>query len=121
MVILPLRLPVRVFSGVAPSPSLLAAMANSSNNAPALPARRERLNVNPLANASVPPSSSTAVQSSTEGPSASSASASYEEAPPTYEDAIAEDLPPIYGPRRNYVAPAASSFFPRDNKRRSLE
>ena len=102
-------------------------MANSWNNAPVLPPRRERLNVNSngiSTNVSTSPSSPAAVQSSTEGPSASSASATYEEAPPAYEDAVAEDLPPIYGPRRNYVTPTPtgeSSFFPRDSKRHSLE
>ncbi len=34
---------------------------------------------------------------------------SFDEAPPSYEDAIAEDMPPIDGPRRDYAPPPVSA------------
>jgi hypothetical protein len=45
----------------------------------------------------------------------------HEDAPPSYEDAIASDLPPLAGPRPAYSAPAApegESRITGDEKRR---
>lgn len=43
----------------------------------------------------------------------------YSEAPPSYEDAVAQELPPIDGPRREYAPPAAAedTLLNRDEKR----
>ncbi|KAL9086908.1 MAG: hypothetical protein Q9165_006914 [Trypethelium subeluteriae] len=41
----------------------------------------------------------------------------YEDAPPSYEDVIAQDLPPIDGPRRDYApppVPEGQSGFPEE-------
>ena len=126
LVVIPLRLPVKVYSGIAPSPSLLAAMAAAAQAPPVLPPRPGRLFVPVSSSAqSAPnsPSSAAPVQVSTEGPSASSIPGNYEDAPPTYEDAIAEEIPPIYGHRREYIAPSdpeGSTISANDGKRRSV-
>ena len=44
----------------------------------------------------------------------------YDEAPPSYEDAIAQDLPPIDGPRSDYAPPPipeGESGFPEEKSR----
>ena len=41
----------------------------------------------------------------------------YDDAPPSYEDAIAQDLPPVDGPRRDYAPPPipeGQSGFPEE-------
>ncbi|KAF2453476.1 hypothetical protein BDY21DRAFT_402111 [Lineolata rhizophorae] len=89
LVVLPLRLPVQVLSGIAPPPALLKAMEHAGTLRPAAPPMPPR------------PSATSA-----SGLPAQSA-AGYEDAPPSYEDAIAEELPPVDGPRRDYESPAS--------------
>ena len=101
--ILPLRLPVKVFSGIAPPAKLLNAMATK-------PPRR--------ASGPVPQ-----VQPASSASNAPPNDPGYEDAPPSYEDAIAEDLPPLPdGPRPNYAPPPPStdgeSRISSDEKRR---
>jgi len=103
-----LRLPVQIFSGITPPKKLLEAMANArphasssyvSTKAPALPTRRP-----------VPKQdgqhSTTAQPSSSEQPGPHDAPPVYSEAPPSYEDAVIHDLPPVDGLRRDYAPPS---------------
>lgn len=130
-----LKLPVEVFSGIAPPRQLLESMGLAPRST-AVAASNSTTNPKP---ASQPAPTS---QPTTPGPSASLpdrkpvmpprpavAPASsmqpeapppeYSEAPPSYEDAIAQDLPPVEGPRREYAPPAALEDDPmlRDEKR----
>lgn len=90
--IIPLRLPVQVYSGIAPPEALLEAMGvktkekEAEDVAPPPPPR-------PANPDYVPPSEN-------EG---------YEDAPPSYEDAMAEALGPVDGPRREYNPPDTTS------------
>lgn len=115
-----LRLPVQIFSGIAPPPELLEAMANKGKlNAPALPARK------PSKSAAMAPPPHTPVAA---GASSSSAAPPppgfdapppmYSEAPPSYEDAVGNHLPPVEGPRRDYAPPVAAEdpLLDRDEK-----
>ncbi len=75
----PLRMPVLVYSGIAPPPTLLSRMAESHSTPPPFT-----------------PSSGAIV-----------------DAPPSYEDAMAIELAPVDGPRRQYAqanAPGPSGF-----------
>jgi hypothetical protein len=111
LIVLPLRLPVQVWSGIAPSPDLLRAMSArppQTSKGGALFAR--------------PPSVSTYDESSFHAPSTpvhessptearigsystSDAADTPDDAPPSYEDAMAEDIGPVDGPRRDYSVP----------------
>ncbi|KAK5198239.1 hypothetical protein LTR99_007512 [Exophiala xenobiotica] len=115
LIVLPLRLPVMVYSGIAPPPQLLRAMANNPRPQPAVP---------PLF---PPPKQSNATsvqpQTPTESPTTPLSEihsypaqvGSYnhdqqsdipDEAPPSYEDAMADDIAPVDGPRRDYHVPS---------------
>lgn len=97
-------MPVRVFSGIAPPQALLDAMAAaslqpSSSKAkpqPSLPTEVEN-NRPPI-----PPRP-------TGEPVPVNSGDVYDEAPPSYEDAMADHLSPLDGPRREYHPPDASS------------
>ena len=89
--IIPLRLPVQVYSGIAPPEALLEAMGArptkaAEAQAPTPPPR-------PASPDYVPPPNTE----------------DYEEAPPSYEDAMAEALGPVDGPRREYNPPDTTS------------
>ncbi|KAL4743036.1 hypothetical protein BDV11DRAFT_179414 [Aspergillus similis] len=103
LVVLPLRVPVRVYSGVTPPAALLEAMAINTQDKPKRPTHTpsspraedtERPPIPPRPTAALPPINSDEFQ---------------EEAPPSYEDAMAETLSPLEGPRREYYPPDASS------------
>ncbi|KAL3432487.1 hypothetical protein BDV09DRAFT_174039 [Aspergillus tetrazonus] len=103
LIILPLRVPVRVYSGVAPPAALLEAMATNTQDKPKRPIPTpssprtedmERPPIPPRPSAALAPINSDEFQ---------------EEAPPSYEDAMAETLSPLEGPRREYYPPDASS------------
>ncbi|KAL4814586.1 hypothetical protein BDW67DRAFT_165681 [Aspergillus spinulosporus] len=103
LIILPLRVPVRVYSGVTPPAALLEAMAINTHDkpkhsihTPSSPRAEdmERPPIPPRPTAVPPPINSDEFQ---------------EEAPPSYEDAMAETLSPLEGPRREYYPPDASS------------
>lgn len=114
LIVLPLKLPVEVYSGIAPPEKLLQAMANNPRPQP-IPA--------PL----FPPPSNISESSSTiypqDMPTPTTATPlsdiksfppsvghvnnqqSYQvpdDAPPSYEDAIADEIAPVDGPRRDY-------------------
>lgn len=97
-------MPVKVYSGIAPPKALLDAMAETGRvqepKAPALPSRPAE---GPSERPPIPPRPA--------GPAepATSAEEADDEAPPSYEDAMAETLSPVDGPRREYNPPDASS------------
>ncbi|KAG0153015.1 hypothetical protein PDIDSM_1974 [Penicillium digitatum] len=102
--VLPLRLPVRVFSGIAPPQALLDAMAAASLQSsaskmkpqPSLPieAGNSRPPVPPRPTGEPVPVNSGDI---------------YDDAPPSYEDTMGDHLSPVDGPRREYHPPEASS------------
>ncbi|KAF2662609.1 hypothetical protein K491DRAFT_585026 [Lophiostoma macrostomum CBS 122681] len=122
LVVLPLRLPVKVYSGIAPPKALLEA---------SIPGQPEKLK--PGASLG-PPQQTQAPHTPVEhpgfsGPSAfppaqgalsGSPQAPYDDAPPSYEDAVGQDLPPIDGYRGNYQPPPVQEGAPgfSDEKRR---
>ncbi|EON67107.1 hypothetical protein W97_06360 [Coniosporium apollinis CBS 100218] len=122
LVVLPLRLPVRVFSGIAPPRALLDAMASSPVPA-RLPLKPPRPGpISTYSGPSLAPPAPYAAFPQTpvaENPPwmqqyppvqgaylPQQGAPEYEEAPPpSYEDAVGSDLPPIDGPRRDYAPP----------------
>jgi hypothetical protein len=122
LVVLPLRLPVKVYSGIAPPKALLEA---------SIPGESEKLK---LGTSLAPPQQAQTPHTPVEHPGFSGPSAfppaqgappgppqaPYDEAPPSYEDAIGQDLPPVDGYRGNYQPPPVPEGAPRfsDEKRR---
>ena len=96
-----LRMPVQVYSGMAPTQALLAAMANRANQPPSqdipppLPFRPSASNGGLPTYAQPTPAQGTDHIE----PSPSDIPP---DAPPSYEDAIADNMGPIDGPRREY-------------------
>lgn len=103
---LPLRLAVEVYSGIPPPRQLLENMAAAAS--------KPVYNQAPPANAAYPvtptaPSYSSIppAQGSFGGPTLDPSQSM--DAPPSYEDAIAEDIGPVDGPRREYNNSAATA------------
>lgn len=101
---------VKVYSGVAPPPALLEAMAAEGKIRPKVkPSQKPHISTNedippptPQRPAPVPgPASNPAV--------AAQPDETYDEAPPSYEDAMAEGIGPVDGPRREYNPPNVSA------------
>ncbi|KAK5678645.1 hypothetical protein LTS10_009089 [Elasticomyces elasticus] len=127
------RLDVEVLSGIKPSEALLEAVARGKGTAgrvrPGTSApivdklRTEGRMPNSGAGQAMPTPIDEAGPSRPPEPPAEAAGdvlpPSYSEAPPSYEDAIATDLPPIDAPRPNYAPPAAveDDLLGRDEKR----
>lgn len=118
LIVLPLRLPVKVYSGIAPPKALLEAGFNVEAGKPAT------LNVPQMQAPHTPTTpthagfnSANAFSGQPEQPHAAPA---YDDAPPSYEDAIGQDLPPINGYRGSYQPPPEPEGAPRfsDEKRR---
>nr|POE59208.1 hypothetical protein CFP56_24477 [Quercus suber] len=132
-IILPLRLDVQVYSGIAPPPELLEAMAQrrgpaatklpQTTDKPADPTS-EKLRMETSSNGlptSYPPGSLAPMDATdaipptpVEGPSSAAQPGSsstaqqppmYSEAPPSYEDAIATQIAPVVAPRPQYAPP----------------
>jgi len=102
---------VEVFSGIKPPPELLKRM--DSAPVPSNPASVPMQGTDPpkLPQYSAPGSSS--------APQSQSAQ-TYEDAPPSYEDAVGQNMPPISGPRPGYnppPAPEGESRLTGDDKR----
>ncbi|EME46644.1 hypothetical protein DOTSEDRAFT_70604 [Dothistroma septosporum NZE10] len=116
-IVLPLRLDTAVYSGIAPPPEVLARMAEA----------RQRKGEDPMASKlrtegrldsdfganQIPPTPTEAEGSSAPQfiarPGVASAEEIYGDVPPpSYEDAIASDLPPVVAPRPTYAPPPAS-------------
>jgi hypothetical protein len=111
-VVLPLSLDVEVYSGIKPPPDLLKRM-NSLPSNPALGPQTQN------AGQMNPPVYGTPAQSSNYLPP--QPVPGHDDAPPSYEDAIASDLPPLDGPRPGYrppPAPEGESQITGDEKRR---
>jgi hypothetical protein len=85
--VLPLHINVEVFSGIKPPPELL-----------------KRTETNPPKRKPVPSEVSPAYAGPATGLPAQSAPG-HEDAPPSYEDVIAENVPPVDGPRPGYRPP----------------
>ncbi|KAF2494223.1 arrestin [Lophium mytilinum] len=126
LTVLPLRLPVKVFSGIKPPAALLQAMASGDGKlqpglapaslqpeaGPVMP--HTPVDPPPFSNNHFPPQQGAPYQPP---PMA----AGFEDAPPSYEDAVAQDLPPINGYRGEYQPPPFPEGEPRfsgDEKRR---
>lgn len=93
-------MPVKVYSGIAPPKALLEAMAESGRVPQNMTAR-------PIRPTHEPP---TMPQRPAGPPEPTSADQVDDDiAPPSYEDAMAETLSPVDGPRREYNPPDASS------------
>ncbi|KAJ5273872.1 hypothetical protein N7478_008997 [Penicillium angulare] len=106
LIVLPLRMPVKVYSGIAPPQALLDAMAATTQpssaskltSQPTWPTDNHTENPPPM-----PPRPAGPV------PVPADSTAAYDDAPPSYEDAMADNLSPVDGPRREYHPPDASS------------
>ncbi|KAL9104515.1 MAG: hypothetical protein Q9163_000546 [Psora crenata] len=96
-----LRMPVRVYSGIAPSQALLAAMSNRISQSaaqgvpPSIPPRP------PAPNGSSPSYPQPTLAQTTDHIEPAPGDIP-SDAPPSYEDAIADNMGPIDGPRREY-------------------
>jgi hypothetical protein len=96
-------MPVKVYSGIAPPQALLDAMAAAAPQlSPSKPTSGPSWPTGAASRPPIPPRPST-------GPVPVDAGAAYDDAPPSYEDAMAENLSPVDGPRREYHPPDASS------------
>lgn len=113
LVVLPLRLRVKVYSGIAPPKALLDAT---------LAGEKPGLQPPQQAHAPFTPTTPTQGFSGAFPPAqgAPAPSVPYDDAPPSYEDAIGADLPPINGYRGSYQPPPVPEGAPRfsDEKRR---
>ena len=107
LIVLPLRLPVKVYSGIAPPAALLRAIASP---------RPQGYMTNPMQPSSpspqglsYPPTPTTPTTPSYSQPPARTGTFGApqqqlpeNDAPPSYEDAMAEEIGPVDGPRRQY-------------------
>jgi len=116
LIVLPLRLPVKVYSGIAPPKALLEG---------GFPADKPTTLAPPPQAAAHTPTTPTqggfnASNASFGQPVQPQHAPAYDDAPPSYEDAIGQDLPPINGYRGSYQPPPAPEGAPRfsDEKRR---
>ena len=120
LVVLPLRLPVLVYSGIAPPAKLLEAMANNPRPQPTPqgyfpPTRPPPPNgFSSPSEASLTTPTEPPITPLTEINSYPAQVGTYHEengseipdvAPPSYEDAMAEDIAPVDGPRHDYQVP----------------
>ena len=117
-IILPLRLDCEVWSGIAPPKSLIAAMESRPNRPPKKPVQKKPLSAEAAANVAKYQAQASA---EAEGSSAyAPLPPGEEEPPPSYEDAMGDNLGPVDGPR-NYQpppAPAGGEGFIRDDHKR---
>lgn len=122
LMVLPLRLPVQVFSGIAPPPKLLELMANNPRPQPTpvalFPRPKESKATYSPSDTSMP---STPLQEPTTplteinsypapvGTYTNQQPSDYQDEapPPSYEDAMADEMAPVDGPRRDYHLPSS--------------
>jgi hypothetical protein len=109
---LPLRMPVKVYSGIKPPPALLRAIATSHqrphmpmNSSPKPPSTGSRPSF-----AHIPSSPSTPSYEQHSPRVGTFATPQQplpdDDAPPSYEDAMADEIGPVDGPRRDYNVPS---------------
>jgi hypothetical protein len=121
LIVLPLRLPVKVYSGIAPPKALLDGGFNADQaNKPTtlnVPPPQMQAPVTPTTPTNAGFNSANAFSGQPAPPHAAPA---YDDAPPSYEDALGQDLPPINGYRGSYQTPEVPEGAPRfsDEKRR---
>ncbi|KAF7594401.1 hypothetical protein BBP40_009382 [Aspergillus hancockii] len=108
LIVLPLRMPVKVYSGISPPQALLDAMAAGGQIQPTAPPFKPS---QPSQDISEPPPKP---PRPARPPRPLDPEDGYGDAPPSYEDAMAETLSPVDGPRREYNPPDASSTGRRD-------
>jgi len=127
LTVLPLRLPVKVFSGIKPPAALLQAMATGNEKLnPGLAPASSTLHAEPgpvMPHTPVdhPSFSGNQFPPQQGAPFQPPVASGFDDAPPSYEDAIAQDLPPINGYRGEYQPPPFPEGEPRfsgDEKRR---
>ncbi|KIW70308.1 hypothetical protein, variant [Phialophora macrospora] len=123
LIVLPLRLPVLVYSGIAPPPKLLEAIANNPRPQPQpaplglfMPPRPPAPNGisspsdtplgTPLDTPTTPLSEINSYPAQIGSYHTAQDSDIPDVAPPSYEDAMAEDIAPVDGPRRDYQVPS---------------
>ena len=111
-----LRMPVQVYSGITPPPALLAELAKRGGLSKANFGATQDATTKPF---SISSSSQPPPFSPSSANIASSSADTAEDAPPSYEDAMAEDLAPVDGPRRDYQQPLAGPLVS-DSKRTGL-
>jgi hypothetical protein len=118
LVVLPLRLPVKVYSGIAPPKALLDATLLGADTK-LKPAMGQSLNAPQMPQTPTTPTQPTGFPNAAP-PAQEGAAPAYDDAPPSYEDAIGQDLPPINGYRGSYNPPPVPEDAPRfsDEKRR---
>ncbi|RMZ89466.1 hypothetical protein DV736_g3305, partial [Chaetothyriales sp. CBS 134916] len=108
LVVLPLRMAVKVYSGIRPPPELLGRMASRPQGqhvAPIFPRTNQQMPSNEYhPNPDMPstPTHEHSAQPALMGSQLAPQPDIPDEAPPSYEDAMAEDLAPVDGPRRHY-------------------
>jgi len=122
LMVLPLRLPVQVFSGIAPPPKLLELMANNPRPQPTpatlFPRPQESkatyspsetsMPSTPLHEPTTPLTEITSYPAPVGNYTNQQPSDYQDEAPPpSYEDAMAHDMAPVDGPRRDYHLPSS--------------
>ncbi|ORX96357.1 arrestin [Clohesyomyces aquaticus] len=139
LIVLPLRLPVKVYSGIEPPAALLqATLTGPTSTSTASPSDgKVKPSVGGVNTNLSPPQYAQAPHTPIEQPpgfagasafppaqgapvAAQGAQQPYDDAPPSYEDAIGQDLPPINGYRGSYQPPPVPEGAPRfsDEKRR---
>lgn len=114
-VVLPLRLDTLVYSGIAPPPEVIARMANTkpsvrrkSTNPMHDKLRHEGRQDSDFGANQIPPTpleTPGSMSSAWPAQAGSSTVPQYDDAPPSYEDAIAQNAPPVTGARPQYVPP----------------
>lgn len=105
LIVLPLRMPVKVYSGIAPPQALLDAMA-AAKLQPSPTKPNPRPTWSPPTNSDSRPPMPPRPE---DGPVPADVGAVYDDAPPSYEDAMADNIAPVDGPRREYHPPDAPS------------
>lgn len=113
VVILPLQLSVAVYSGIEPPAALVEAMQQAEAGGKAKP--------RPVTKKPLPPQAAqnvAAAASASQGPAPAPLPPDEEEPPPSYEDAIAQDIGPVDGPRNYQPPPPQAGGFSVDNEKR---
>lgn len=118
LVVLPLRLPVKMYSGIAPPKALLEAGVAAETWPP--PARPNLDAPAPVVQQPHMHTPTTPTHVAPQGVGVGTGVPVYDDAPPSYEDTIGQDLPPINGYRGSYRPPPVEEGAPQfwDEKRR---